>query len=175
MRKAVWNDCCRPMKQLVKMVGVRGFEPPAPASRSKRLFQQKTTHQAKSTVRKRQSSTLFSMKKKGFSKDCRKWGQDEDKFGGLPTGRTSEICILCIRIKKDNFYTKPKGWGAYTPGTLMRTINSGIHTRGRRWSRPEPYWSFIERLRHAFDVLTYKADALYWKERDEASALAGEH
>ena len=33
MRKAVWNDCCRPMKQLVKMVGVRGFEPPAPASR----------------------------------------------------------------------------------------------------------------------------------------------
>lgn len=29
-------------------------------------------------------------------------------------------------------------------------------------SKPLPYYSFIERLQQAWDVLRYRADALYW-------------
>lgn len=29
-------------------------------------------------------------------------------------------------------------------------------------ARPEPYYSLLERLRQAWDVFRYKADALYW-------------
>jgi hypothetical protein len=65
-----------------------------------------------------------------------------------------------------NHYTKPRGWGAYTP---QRVIDSqkGIGREGGRWVRPEPYWSLKTRLAQAWDVLTYKADALYWKEPNE--------
>lgn len=31
-----------------------------------------------------------------------------------------------------------------------------------RYARPEPYISFIERILQAWDVFTYRADALYW-------------
>lgn len=69
-------------------------------------------------------------------------------------------------MKNDKHYTKPFGWGAYTPEKLLNTID-GVRIKGRKWARPVPYWSFIERLRQAYDVLTYRADALYWKERYE--------
>lgn len=65
-----------------------------------------------------------------------------------------------------NHYTKPKGWGAYTPQSVIDS-QRGIAVEGHKWARPLPYTSLIERLQQAWDVLTYKADALYWKERDE--------
>jgi len=64
-------------------------------------------------------------------------------------------------------YKKSVGWGAYTPKKLYETIKNGPQAQvDGQWipARPEPYWSFKERLRQAWDVLTYRADALYWKE-----------
>lgn len=66
-----------------------------------------------------------------------------------------------------NHYTKPRGWGAYTP---QRVIDSqkGIAREGGKWVRMCPYYHWPTRLKQAWDVFTYKADALYWKENDEA-------
>ena len=30
------------------------------------------------------------------------------------------------------------------------------------YSRPVPYYSIVERIKMAWDILTYKADAIYW-------------
>lgn len=43
-------------------------------------------------------------------------------------------------------------------------LRSNNTCRNGRWfiSRPMPYISFFVRLKQAWDVLRYKADALYW-------------
>lgn len=65
-------------------------------------------------------------------------------------------------------YKKKVGYGSYNVNELVATakdmpLAKGKET-GQMWipARPEPYWSFWERLQQAWDVLTYKADALYW-------------
>ena len=65
----------------------------------------------------------------------------------------------------DKHYTKPRGFGAYTPNQVIATLST-ISRKGGH-VRPLPYYSLTTRLRQAWDVLTYRADALYWKERDE--------
>jgi hypothetical protein len=60
-------------------------------------------------------------------------------------------------------YTKRKGYGSYTPLTLVGQIQQ-VSQPGRNAVRPLPYFSFIERFKQAWDVFTYRADALYWKE-----------
>ena len=65
-------------------------------------------------------------------------------------------------MKKDIHYTKPRGYSSYTPNKIIRIINT-VQTKGG-WVRPIPYYSLVERLRQAWDVFTYRADALYWKE-----------
>lgn len=68
-------------------------------------------------------------------------------------------------MKQKHLYVKPRGYGAYTPKKLINVLNSCATKLG--WARPLPYYSLFERIAQAFDVLTYKADALYWKEIDE--------
>ncbi len=67
----------------------------------------------------------------------------------------------------DKHYTKPRGYGAYTPSRLLDAIRSVQRQGG--WVRPLPYYSSVERLRQAWDVFTYRADALYWKETNETN------
>lgn len=60
---------------------------------------------------------------------------------------------------------KPKGYGAYTPKRVKDEFNSGtlVEINGLWYpAKSEPYKSLSERLRFAWDVLTYKADPLYW-------------
>ena len=68
-------------------------------------------------------------------------------------------------MKKDKHYTKKRGYGSYTPFQLLRMIQTASRKGGA--ARPEPYYSVIERLQQAWDVFTYRADALYWKEPEE--------
>ena len=63
-------------------------------------------------------------------------------------------------------YTKPRGWGAYTPKRVLDS-QKGIACEGHMWARPVPYWSYVERFKQAWDVFRYRADALYWKEPNE--------
>lgn len=61
---------------------------------------------------------------------------------------------------------QPKGYGYYTP-ERVRDVCSGQamtqHEDGLWYPVvPEPYYSFWERLRYAWDVLNYRADPLYW-------------
>jgi len=72
-------------------------------------------------------------------------------------------------MKANDFYSEPVGWGSYTPLKIQRLftdMRTATQVDGR-WitARPEPYYSLIERLRQAWDVLRYRADALYWKEK----------
>ena len=66
---------------------------------------------------------------------------------------------------------QPKGYGYYTPTKVKNVVSSGAYCRGTDglWypAVPEPYYSFFERLRYAWHVLTYKADALYWVDEKE--------
>jgi len=65
------------------------------------------------------------------------------------------------------FYKKSVGYGAYTPKSLFQSMKDMPSAQvDGKWipARPEPYWSFWERLQQAWDVLRYKADALYWGE-----------
>jgi hypothetical protein len=60
---------------------------------------------------------------------------------------------------------KPRGYGAYTPETIEKILtNSPMTQIDGLWypAKPEPYYSIKERLIYAWDVLTYKADPLYW-------------
>lgn len=64
-------------------------------------------------------------------------------------------------------YKRPVGYGSFTPNKIIADHeNMPKALVDGKWmmARPEPYWSFWERLRQAWDVLTYKADALYWHE-----------
>lgn len=72
---------------------------------------------------------------------------------------------------RDRAYTAPRGWGAWTPGSLMRHLREGPSTPSVNALRPYPYFSFRERIKQAWDVLTYRADALYWKEPKESNDL----
>lgn len=65
----------------------------------------------------------------------------------------------------DNHYTKPRGYGSYTPNEIISLSKTVARVGGQ--VRPEVYHSFFMRLQQAWDVFTYKADALYWKERNE--------
>jgi hypothetical protein len=66
----------------------------------------------------------------------------------------------------NNFYTKKKGFTSYTPNEIVNLQRTAQAKVNGKWQipRPVPYQSFIMRLQQAFDVLTYKADALYWLE-----------
>ena len=60
---------------------------------------------------------------------------------------------------------KPKGYGAWTPEKVKNALNNGamVEIDGLYYpAKPEPYYSFLERVRYAWDVLTYKAEPLYW-------------
>lgn len=60
---------------------------------------------------------------------------------------------------------KPIGYGAYTPKKLKDIIDSNVMVEiNGLWypAKPEPYYSLIERLRYAWDIINYKADPLYW-------------
>ncbi|TXG76590.1 hypothetical protein E6Q11_04285 [Candidatus Dojkabacteria bacterium] len=60
---------------------------------------------------------------------------------------------------------KPKGYGAYTPDKIKEIFTNVcmVEIDGLWYpARPEPYKSFIERIRYAWDILTYKAEPLYW-------------
>lgn len=70
-------------------------------------------------------------------------------------------------MKQKTSYIHPKiktPWGAVIDRELM--IRGQVQTQGKSgaWhnARPEPYYSLIERIKLAWDVLRYKADALYW-------------
>ena len=66
-----------------------------------------------------------------------------------------------------NFYKKPTGWSSYTPNKIVEMSKDSPRSLVENsWimARPEPYYSLIERLRQAWDVLTYQADTLYWGE-----------
>jgi hypothetical protein len=69
-------------------------------------------------------------------------------------------------------YFRPRGHGAYTPVDILNwdcstEIQSRGFCRGGRWvlARPLPFYSFWNRLKQAWDVLRYRADALYWDDR----------
>ena len=54
--------------------------------------------------------------------------------------------------------------GGYKPADIIEIENS-ISTNAKNfWKgvRPLQYRSFFNRVKHAFNVLFYKADALYW-------------
>ncbi len=66
-----------------------------------------------------------------------------------------------------NHYTKPYGYGAMSPKNVANIVKQcSVEIQPGHWipARPLPYYSLIERLRQAWDILTYKADALYWGE-----------
>lgn len=72
-------------------------------------------------------------------------------------------------MSKDNHRRK----GAYLADMLNQNTPMAKGLSGR-WhvARPEPYRSFWCRLRQAFDVLRYRADAIYWPiddDREEGS------
>ena len=48
----------------------------------------------------------------------------------------------------------------------LRGLNTFIREKDgtRTTARPEPYRSIVSRLLQAWHVLTYKADAVYWRE-----------
>lgn len=62
---------------------------------------------------------------------------------------------------------KPRGYGAYTPNKVREVVMGGkmVEREDGLWEPavPLPYYSWIERLLQAWDVFTYKADALYWE------------
>ena len=51
--------------------------------------------------------------------------------------------------------------GGYKPSQVAKIIKETTRSDGEP-ARPEPYYGFLNRLHHAWNVLTYKADALYW-------------
>lgn len=64
-------------------------------------------------------------------------------------------------------YTKPRGFGAMTPKEVAEIVkHTSVQIGPDKWipARPIPFFSFKERLKQAWDVLTYRADALYWGE-----------
>lgn len=67
-------------------------------------------------------------------------------------------------MKIDPHYTKPHGYGAFTPIRVMLSI-ANVQRQGG-WARPEPYRSLGERLSYAWDILCYRADPLYWEESE---------
>ncbi len=64
---------------------------------------------------------------------------------------------------KEREYCKPNSFGAYTPGSLIRS-QKNIGRSDGKWARPYPYFSFWTRVKQAWDVFKYRADALYWDE-----------
>lgn len=67
------------------------------------------------------------------------------------------------KYHQEREYSAPRGWGAWTPGTLGKVLRS-VGMPGPNAPRPYPYFSFWVRLQQAWDVFKYRADALYWKE-----------
>jgi len=60
---------------------------------------------------------------------------------------------------------KNKPIGSYYIMHLLSMAEENQESKdGKIWkpARPIPYYSLKERLKMALDVLTYKADALYW-------------
>jgi hypothetical protein len=57
--------------------------------------------------------------------------------------------------------------GAYLPIDVTNCNCNQVLNKPGYWvqARPMPYPSFFSRLRQAWDVLTYKADALYWEDQ----------
>lgn len=64
---------------------------------------------------------------------------------------------------REREYTRPRGFGAWTPKRLYKALQ-GIGGPGPNLPRPYPYFSFWVRLKQAWDVFKYRADALYWDE-----------
>ena len=56
--------------------------------------------------------------------------------------------------------------GSYTDLELGINLNTKRETSKGYWcnARPEPFRSFFTRLKMAWDVLTYKADSIYWED-----------
>ena len=67
-------------------------------------------------------------------------------------------------MKSNKGYCKPRGYSSYTPNEIVKCVGEAATEHDGKWipARPEPFPSFIERLKQAWDVLSYKADALYW-------------
>jgi len=61
-------------------------------------------------------------------------------------------------IKKHQLTTR----GAYYAHHLASGAYSNVRTENGIISRPLPYYSTFIRLKQAWDVFRYKADALYW-------------
>lgn len=67
------------------------------------------------------------------------------------------------KYHKERQYISPRGWGAFTPKTLLFSIKT-VSSPGKNYLRPYPYFGFLNRLILAWDVFTYRAGALYWNE-----------
>lgn len=67
------------------------------------------------------------------------------------------------KYHKEREYSAPRGYGAWTPNRLMKSMRE-VSNGTPNAARPYPYFSFIERFKQAWDVFTYRADALYWQE-----------
>jgi hypothetical protein len=79
------------------------------------------------------------------------------------TNRQPEKCDECIEeCKKEN-----RPIGSYNPETIIQCYDAQTACCDGYWypARPVPYYSLKERIKMAYDVLTYKADAVYWKEK----------
>jgi len=72
-------------------------------------------------------------------------------------------------MKSNKTYYRPRGYTAYTPLEIIEWTSVAATEHDGSWipARPEPFPSFIDRLKQAWDVLTYRADALYWGIRDK--------
>lgn len=71
----------------------------------------------------------------------------------------------------EKHYTKPYGRGSFTANEIMLRgaepcVQAEISKGVWGMARPLPYYSFRERIVQAFHVLTLRADALYWGERE---------
>ena len=64
----------------------------------------------------------------------------------------------------DELYYKPREYGSYTPVEIIKWGSETSTELNGKWipARPIPFQSLITRIKQAWDVLTYKADALYW-------------
>ena len=60
---------------------------------------------------------------------------------------------------------RTKKLGSYTPLEVLKLYNTQTEIKPGCWviARPIPYYSIVSRLIQAYDVLRYKADALYWE------------
>lgn len=68
------------------------------------------------------------------------------------------------KYHREREYVAPSTYGAWTPNRLFNAL-SQVSMPGPNHPRPYPYFSLPSRLRQAYDVLTYRADALYWQEQ----------